>query len=515
MAIALQSLTPSKAVSAVAATTGGPKTGGRWVAPLILAQVLCTLAIIPVSGLPGPELPSLTPFFLSGILTAELATSFLLFAWFHDIRTWPLLLLATAYLYSTALLSVYLLTFPSAVLPDRVFVGGSQAAAWAFIVWTNGFAGLTLAAALLEWRDGSRRMTPAQARIATHRAFITVASIAIVTLAIAASADHLPTLVRGGSFTPLNLVLSAIGLSTLMMGIAVILLHIRRSNELFSWLAVALVGMFCADLLSALGGARYTVGWTGARISWVISASVMFLFFVRQFVRRQHALVDTRQVLEDAVAQRTVDLTETIRQRDLLLREVYHRVKNNLQVVDSLIAMESRQLQDVSAREALAELRNRVFALGLVHQQLMSSDDLATFSIAPFLRELCDNVAASLALAERGVRIDVDAAPIRVNLDFAIPVGLLATELLSNTAKRSQATEVRVSFQRDAAGQAVLAVEDNGGGDTMNGQPLPETGSPGERILEGLTRQLEGRMDVTRDNGLRVRIHLPLPDIGA
>ncbi|HET6609035.1 MAG TPA: histidine kinase dimerization/phosphoacceptor domain -containing protein [Rhodopila sp.] len=510
MAIALQSLTPPKTVPAVPATIGG-----RWVVPLILAQVLSTLAIIPISGLPGPELPTLTPFFLSGVLTAELATSFLLFAWFHDIRTWPLFLLATAYLYSTALLSVYLLTFPSAVLPDRVFVGGSQAAAWVFMVWTNGFAGLTLAAATLEWRGGNRRMTPEQARVATKQAFIAVVSVAVVALAIAAAGDHLPTLVTGTSYTLLNQVLSAIGLSMLMMGIVVILLHIRRSNELFSWLAVALVGMFCADLLTALGGGRYTVGWTSARISLVISASVMFMFFVRQFVRRQHALVDMRQLLEEAVAQRTADLTETIRQRDLLLREVYHRVKNNLQVVDALIAMESRRLKDAPAREALAELRNRVFALGLVHQQLMSSNDLASFSIAPFLRELCDNVAASLALAERGVRVDVDAAPIRVNLDFAIPVGLLTTELLSNTAKRGQATEVRVSFQPDAAGQAVLAVEDNGNAELANDPPQPNTGSTGDRILEGLTRQLEGRMDVMRVNGTSVRIHLPLPDLAA
>jgi two-component sensor histidine kinase len=511
MAIALQSLVPVKAAS-----TMDPTNGGRWVIPLVVVQMLGTLAIIPVSSLPGPEIPALTPFFLSGILIAGLATSFLLFAWFHDLRTWPLLLLASAYLYSTALLSVYLLTFPSAVLPDRVFIGGPQASPWAFVIWTNGFAGLTLSAAVLEWRNDNRRMTPSQARSATHRAFIAIASVAVVTLIIAGMAEHLPTLLAGTAFTMLDRFLSAVGLTMLMAAIAIILLHIRRNNELFAWLTVALVGTFCADLLTSLGGARYTIGWSAARVSWVISASVMFMFFVRQFVHRQRALVDTRELLEEAVAQRTTDLTKTIRQRDLLLREVYHRVKNNLQVVDALIAMESRRLKDPSAREALAELRNRVFALGLVHQQLMSSDDLASFCIAPFLRELCDNVTKSLALAERGVRVDVDAAPIRVNLDFAIPVGLLTTELLSNTAKRAQATEVRVSFQCDAAGHAILTVEDNGGSESPDKLRLAEDGgSTGERIIEGLTRQLEGRMDIMRDNGTRVRILLPLPELAA
>jgi two-component sensor histidine kinase len=510
MAIALQSLTPPKAVPTVVATSGG-----RWVIPVILAQVLCTIAIIPVSDLPGPEVPSLLPFFLSGILTAQLATCVLLFAWFHDIRTWPLLLLASAYLYSTALLSVYLLAFPSAVLPDRVFVGGPQGAAWIFVIWTDGFAGLTFAATLLEWRDGNRRMTPGQARIATQRALIAIAAVAVVTLTIVAMGDHLPRLLAGTTFTLFDQFVRTIGQVLLMIGVAIILLRIPRSNELFAWLAVALVSMFCGELLISLGGARYSVGWIAARLSWVVSASVMFMFFVRQFVRRQRALVDTRELLEEAVAQRTADLTETIRQRDLLLREVYHRVKNNLQVVDALITMESKRLKDPPAREALAELRNRVFTLGLVHQQLMSSDDLATFSIAPFLRELCDNVAASLALAERGVRVDVDAAPIRVNLDFAIPVGLLTTELLSNTAKRPQATEVRVSFQSDAAGQAVLAVEDNGHGEPPGGLRPATASGTGERIIEGLTRQLGGRLDIMQDNGMSVRIHLPLPDIAA
>ncbi len=509
MAIALQSLTPLKAVPTVVATSGG-----RWVIPVILAHVLCTIAIIPVAGLPGPELPALTPGFLSGILTAELATSFLLFAWFHDIRTWPSLLLASAYLYSSAQLSVYLLTFPSAVLPGRQVVGGPQAAAWAFIIWTEGFAALTLAAILLEWRDGKRRLTPEQARIATHWSVVAIALVAAVTLTLAAAADHLPKLLKGSAFTPLDQILVTIGLVMLMMGMAIILLRIPRRNELFAWLAVALAGVFCADVLNWFAGGRYTIGWTVARVALLVSASVMFMFFIRQFVRRQRALVDTREMLEEAVAQRTSDLTETIHQRDLLLREVYHRVKNNLQVVDSLINMESKRLKDPQAREALAELRNRVFALGLVHQQLMSSDDLATFSIAPFLHELCENVAASLALAARGVRVDVDAAPIRVNLDFAIPVGLLTTELLSNTAKRPQATQVRVSFQHSAAGQAVLAVEDNGDGEPPGLAPAEYGGTRG-RIIEGLTRQLGGRMDIMRGNGMGVRIYLPLPDSAA
>ena len=102
----------------------------------------------------------------------------------------------------------------------------------------------------------------------------------------------------GSTFTLFDQFVRMIGLVMLMMGIVIILLRIPRSNELFAWLAIALVSMFCAELLISLGGARYTLGWFVARLSWVVSASVMFMFFVRQFVRRQRALVDMRDVLE-------------------------------------------------------------------------------------------------------------------------------------------------------------------------------------------------------------------------
>src|SRR3546814_17591258 len=88
--------------------------------------------------------------------------------------------------------------------------------------------------------------------------------------------------------------------------------------------------------------------------------------------------------LEGMVEERTAALL----QRDLLLREVYHRVKNNLQIIDGMVMMQARQLQDQAAKDSLQALRSRIYALGLVHQQLMASRDLKTFDIVPFLEDL-------------------------------------------------------------------------------------------------------------------------------
>ena len=127
--------------------------------------------------------------------------------------------------------------------------------------------------------------------------------------------------------------------------------------------------------------------------------------------RAQKELQEAKASLEQVVFERTKALAE----RDLLLREVYHRVKNNLQVVDAMLLMRAVKITDPEAREAFSELRSRVFALGLVHQQLMGSADLKTFDIEPFLNELLANIMGGAAPA--GIRLNVEACPLVVDLD--------------------------------------------------------------------------------------------------
>ncbi len=209
-----------------------------------------------------------------------------------------------------------------------------------------------------------------------------------------------------------------------------------------------------------------------------------------------------RQDLEEMVRQRTAALE----QRDLLLREVYHRVKNNLQTVDALLQMQARRTSDPEAREGLASLRGRVYALGLVHQQLMSSDNLSTFDIAPFLEELSTNI---LQGGEHGgVTLSVDVCPLTVGLDFAIPLGLLVTELMTNSLKHAFPNgvgHITVSLAKEADGRVLLSIADNGRGQADAGPGL------GTGIVKGLVAQMDGVMNVIEDGGLRTEIRAPAP----
>ena len=173
------------------------------------------------------------------------------------------------------------------------------------------------------------------------------------------------------------------------------------------------------------------------------------------------ALKAAKLELELVVEQRT----NALAQRDLLLREVYHRVKNNLQLVNSLLTMHGRKLEDPVARQALLGLRDRVSALGLVHQQLMGSPNLKTFDVAPFLDELSRNILDAGGIGP--VAMSVAACRLDVNLDFAVPLGLLVTELVTNSLKHAFPNgtgTISVTLQKEADDVLALTVSDDGVG---------------------------------------------------
>jgi two-component sensor histidine kinase len=210
--------------------------------------------------------------------------------------------------------------------------------------------------------------------------------------------------------------------------------------------------------------------------------------------------------LERVVAERTSALV----QRDLLLREVYHRVKNNLQVVDSLIVLQARRLTDASARAALEALRARLFALGLVHQQVMGSTDLETFDVAPFLEELSRRLRDHARVgANAGAAIDlsVQAAPLKVGLDFGIPLGLLVTELVNEAIARARpdaAAAIEVRLTEAQGGELLLQVSDDG----HRREGSSEPGSLGATVIEAMVSQLRGALTI-HDGASEVRMPAP------
>jgi PAS domain S-box-containing protein len=185
-----------------------------------------------------------------------------------------------------------------------------------------------------------------------------------------------------------------------------------------------------------------------------------------------------------------------LREKETLLKEVYHRVKNNLQVVSSLFNLQLRALPEGPARQVLQQSSERVRAMALVHEKLCRSDLLQSIDIVSYVHDLCGSLAAANAAAERGIRIELCIEPIEIGLEASIPLGLLLNELICNSLKHGypdgRTGTVTVRLGHGGPGRGLLEVSDDGVGYSagmLAGKPT----SLGLRLVMSLARQLGSR----------------------
>jgi len=207
--------------------------------------------------------------------------------------------------------------------------------------------------------------------------------------------------------------------------------------------------------------------------------------------------------------RREASLQSALAERDVLLREVHHRVKNNLQVVASLLDLQAGILRDASTLQAVRDIKDRVQSMARIHEHLFKSPDAGRISMDGYLRHLATALHQASNAERIGLSLQVDAVPL--NIDQAIPCGLIVNELVSNAFKHAfpngQAGEVTVALEsRD--GQYVLTVRDTGVGLPPHLDPQL-TGSLGLRLVGLLAKQLEGVLHLASVQGTAARITFP------
>jgi PAS domain S-box-containing protein len=216
--------------------------------------------------------------------------------------------------------------------------------------------------------------------------------------------------------------------------------------------------------------------------------------------------------LHDVTAHREHEqqIQATLREKEVLLREVYHRVKNNLQVIQSLLKMRARTLPVGEMRDLMTDTTQRVHAMALVHERLYQMDDLSHVSLSTYLLELFEGALSSSSLQRGQIHIGLDAEELLLTLDGAIPFGLLLNELLSNSLKHGfpggRKGSVAVSIHR-IDGAVRLVVKDDGIGLPENFNAGACT-SMGMKLAGSLAHQLGGTLVFTGDNGCRVETTL-------
>jgi PAS domain S-box-containing protein len=209
----------------------------------------------------------------------------------------------------------------------------------------------------------------------------------------------------------------------------------------------------------------------------------------------------------------------SLREKEVLLKEIHHRVKNNLQVISSLLSLQSRCIEDQSVLKLFQESQNRVRSMALIHEKLYRSQDLTRINFAEYIRNLATSLLRSYRANSGPVSLKVNANDVSLSIDAAVPCGLIINELVSNSLKYAfpplpsfppdggdeRGGEIRIEIRSDRDHQVTLIVADNGVG-FPKGLDFRHTESLGMQLVNTLTNQLDGTVELHSNGGTEFKI---------
>lgn len=225
-----------------------------------------------------------------------------------------------------------------------------------------------------------------------------------------------------------------------------------------------------------------------------------FLSYIQALLRIKQAEDRTRSLLKE---------------REILIKEVHHRVKNNFNIVASLLNLQSNQIGDEKTRMLCRTSRDRIRTMAIVHEQLYKSEKLTEISAAQYLRDLALGLFKSHNPDRSCIALKIDIDDIKLDADRAVPCGLIVNELMINALKHAfppsfeAKGEIKISCHLEKTGLIELSIQDNGIGipETLD---IHQTDSLGLKLVFMLVEeQLQGRLDLHRKNGTRFLVQFP------
>ena len=197
----------------------------------------------------------------------------------------------------------------------------------------------------------------------------------------------------------------------------------------------------------------------------------------------------------------------------MLLREIHHRVKNNLQVISSMLFLQSKKSTDKAIIEGLLESQNRVKSMVMIHEKLYKSEDLASFDYSEYIRDLTGSLFRSYSLDTTRIALKLDVGEIMLDTDTAVHCGLIINELVSNSMKHAFPNNaigvITIRFNRESDSSYVLEVSDNGIG-IGDKEAAEGKGTLGMQLINTLVDQLDGRIAVTNGKGAKFTIRFSI-----
>jgi two-component system, sensor histidine kinase PdtaS len=240
-----------------------------------------------------------------------------------------------------------------------------------------------------------------------------------------------------------------------------------------------------------------------AQRNWLIV--VMGVTLVMLFVLLYAYRVKQRNAY--LLAQRNAAIQQNLEQKETMIGEIHHRVKNNLQLINSILDLQSKELTDEKALRAISDSRHRVSTMSLIHQKLYAQDNIYGIQMDEYLTQLCNGLVQSSRKENLKLNVQTSIEPIQLHIDSSIPIGLIVTEVLTNALKyaftgRNEGTiELALHLRKD---ELHIQIKDDGIGMT-NAIPDPDGTSFGMKMVKSLCRQLKAEMQISENNGTCVK----------
>ncbi len=249
--------------------------------------------------------------------------------------------------------------------------------------------------------------------------------------------------------------------------------------------------------------------WQGWEIDLLASLATQLAIAIQQselYERLQVELSDRKKA--------QCQIKASLEEKELLLQEVHHRVKNNLQVISSIFSLQSSYIEEPRILSILRDSQNRIASMALIHEKLYHSDTLAKIDFDDYIETLTANLFACYNISPQKIGLKLQIENVSLNLDTAIPCGLLLNELVSNSLKHAfpadESGTIFIEFSAESNHQLKLIVRDTGRG-LPEGLDFQKNNSLGLRLVRALTRQLRGTLDIKNSHGAYFQITFPSP----
>jgi two-component sensor histidine kinase len=215
------------------------------------------------------------------------------------------------------------------------------------------------------------------------------------------------------------------------------------------------------------------------------------------------------------------ELRASVEEKEVLLREVHHRVKNNLQAISNLLYLQSSYVDDGRITEIFREMRDRIKSIALIHERLYETNDLARINFAEYVQSLVDQLIHSYGVDPDHIKLEISIDEVSINVDMAIPLGVIINELVSNSIKHAFPAElkrpadepnrikVELSVQSDQS--LLLKVSDNGLGFPLE-TDLAKTETLGLHLVRTLSSHIGGQIELDQSHGAAIKIRFSPPE---